>query len=58
MANVEKDINTEYKVHVVKSLGDINLKLDESVFKFMLSNNFKIDIRGPVFVTFKSEEIS
>jgi len=35
---------------IIKDLEDINLQLDGGAFRYILTNNKKIDIRGPFFV--------
>ncbi len=41
----------EYKVKIVRNLGDINLRLDDSALRYITKNKKKIDVRGPVFIT-------
>jgi O-phosphoseryl-tRNA synthetase len=43
------------KIKGVKLPSDVNLKISDSVVRFINSNNKKIDIRGPVFTTIKAE---
>lgn len=38
------------KVEIVRSAGDINVKISDSLRKFIMDRNKKIDIRGPVFI--------
>ncbi len=45
----------EIKIKGVKRPSDINLKISDSVNRFITSNNKKIDIRGPVFTTIRAE---
>ena len=40
----------EFKVGIVKDMEDINLQLDGGALRYVLTNNKKIDIRGPMFV--------
>jgi O-phosphoseryl-tRNA synthetase len=35
--------------------GDINLRIAQYAMRFMTDNNHKIDVRGPVFLTIRSE---
>jgi len=42
---------TEIRIGMVKGLSDINFKVSEPVRRFIESNNKKIDIRGPMFVS-------
>lgn len=46
---------SDSRVRIVRSPGDINLKLDPALERYITSYNKKIDIRGPVFTTIKSE---
>jgi O-phosphoseryl-tRNA synthetase len=43
------------RVRAVKSLADINLRLDEAAQRYITSNKKKIDVRGPVFTTVVAE---
>ncbi|MGQ9788154.1 MAG: O-phosphoserine--tRNA ligase [Candidatus Hadarchaeaceae archaeon] len=43
------------RVRAAKSLGDINLVLDEAAQRYITSNNKRIDIRGPIFTTVVAE---
>ncbi len=45
----------EVKVKIVRSASDINVKISDSLRKFIMDKKKKIDIRGPVFIslTFK-----
>jgi O-phosphoseryl-tRNA synthetase len=47
--------NTVIRVQVVKSLGDINLTIDEAALRYIQGKNKKIDIRGPVFITIEAD---
>ena len=39
------------RVPIVRSLSDINLRLDDVALNYITSNNKAIDVRGPVFCT-------
>lgn len=41
----------EVKVKIVRSAGDVNVKISDSVRKFIMDRKKKIDIRGPVFIS-------
>jgi O-phosphoseryl-tRNA synthetase len=43
------------RVRIVRSPGDINLRIDPVLEHYITSNKRKIDIRGPVFTTVISE---
>ncbi|MBC7218570.1 MAG: O-phosphoserine--tRNA ligase [Hadesarchaea archaeon] len=43
------------RVRAAKSLGDVNLELDEAAQRYITSNNRRIDVRGPVFTTVVAE---
>jgi O-phosphoseryl-tRNA synthetase len=47
----------EFKIRtpIVRSLSDVNLKIDELALKQIMGNNKIIDIRGPVFLNVKVE---
>ncbi|MHC1631014.1 MAG: O-phosphoserine--tRNA ligase [Methanotrichaceae archaeon] len=47
--------DSETRTRIVRSPGDINLKLDPALERYITSYKRKIDIRGPVFTTVKSE---
>jgi O-phosphoseryl-tRNA synthetase len=40
---------------MVKLPGDINVKIGESTMRYITDNNKKVDVRGPVFMTVRSE---
>lgn len=46
---------TEVRTRVVEGLSDINLTLQENIRKYITSNEGKIDIRGPMFITVRAE---
>ena len=35
--------------------GDINLRIEPWVMRYITDNNLKTDVRGPVFLTIRSE---
>lgn len=43
------------RVPIVKSLGDLNLKLGRSARRYITNNKKRIDLRGPVFTTVLAE---
>ncbi|ADC69282.1 O-phosphoseryl-tRNA(Cys) synthetase [Methanocaldococcus sp. FS406-22] len=45
----------KFRVPIVRSLGDINLKIDELALKQIMGENKVIDVRGPVFLNAKVE---
>jgi len=47
--------SVEIKIKGVKLPSDVNIKISDSVNRFITSNNKKIDIRGPVFTTVRAE---
>ena len=53
---IEKGINKEFESYtgIVRSLTNINLKIPAKIKKRMETNNKKISIKGPVFVTIKA----
>ncbi|RLG14042.1 MAG: O-phosphoserine--tRNA ligase [Candidatus Nanohalarchaeota archaeon] len=53
---IEQGLKKEAKFYtgMVRSLANINLKVSAKTKKYIESNNRKIDIKGPVFVTIKA----
>jgi O-phosphoseryl-tRNA synthetase len=54
--NIEKSVEACEKesitsVQMARSLGDINLVLDDVALRYITANNKLIDIRGPIFIT-------
>ena len=47
--------DSETRVRIVRGPGDINVKIDEALERYITSHRHKIDIRGPVFTTVKSQ---
>ena len=45
----------KFRVPIVRSLSDINLKVDELALKQIMGENKVIDVRGPVFLNAKVE---
>nr|5X6C_A Chain A, O-phosphoserine--tRNA(Cys) ligase [Methanocaldococcus jannaschii DSM 2661]5X6C_B Chain B, O-phosphoserine--tRNA(Cys) ligase [Methanocaldococcus jannaschii DSM 2661] len=45
----------KFRVPIVRSLSDINLKIDELALKQIMGENKVIDVRGPVFLNAKVE---
>ena len=43
---------------MARLLGDINLKVAPYVMRFITDNNLKVDVRGPVFLSIRSEILS
>lgn len=59
---IEKNIaagkeKTIIRVPIVRSLGDINLKLNEVALRYITTYSKSIDVRGPVFITVETEII-
>jgi O-phosphoseryl-tRNA synthetase len=42
-------------VQMARSLGDINLALDDVALRYITANNKLIDIRGPIFITVEAK---
>ncbi len=38
-------------VGIIREMEDINLQIDSKAFRYLLTNNKKIDVRGPMFIT-------
>ncbi len=49
---------TRYQAKMARLLGDINLKVAPYVMRFITDNNLKVDVRGPVFLSIRSEILS
>ncbi|VUT27598.1 MAG: O-phosphoserine--tRNA(Cys) ligase [Candidatus Syntrophoarchaeum sp. GoM_oil] len=45
----------EARIRIVKTHGDINIEIDPVTMNFVTGRNKKIDLRGPVFTTVRSE---
>ncbi|NYT17271.1 MAG: O-phosphoserine--tRNA ligase [Methanomicrobiales archaeon] len=43
------------QVKMAKLPSDINIRIDEYAMRFITDNNKKVDVRGPVFLTVRSE---
>ena len=43
--------NYEWKFKMIKNISDINLRVSPIGLKYIMSNNKKIDVRGPLFIT-------
>ncbi len=50
-------IDTETRCRVIRTPAEINLKVEEPALRYITANQKKIDIRGPVFITVRSEII-
>lgn len=45
----------EGRVRMVRSPSDVNVKIDDAAVRYITSHGGKIDVRGPMFVTVRSE---
>ena len=45
----------EIGLSIIKDMEDINLQLDGRAFRYLLTNNKKIDVRGPMFLTIECQ---
>jgi len=50
-----KGEGSETRVRIVRGPGDVNLRLEPALERYITSRNKKIDLRGPVFTTVRSE---
>jgi O-phosphoseryl-tRNA synthetase len=48
-------IPTTVQVKMARLPGDINLRIEPWVMRYITDNNLKTDVRGPVFLTIRSE---
>ncbi len=60
VAKIEKSLVSnidefKFRVPIVRSLSDINLKIDDLALKQIMGKNKVIDVRGPVFLNAKVE---
>jgi len=46
---------SETRARIVRSPGDINIKIHPALERYITSYKHKMDMRGPVFTTVKSE---
>ncbi len=46
---------TAVQVKMARLPGDVNLKIEDYVMRYITDNNLKIDVRGPVFLAVRSE---
>ncbi len=51
----QKGEGSETRVRIIRGPGEINLKLDPALERHITSHKRKIDVRGPIFTTVKSE---
>ena len=49
--------DSETRVKIVRTPGEINLKIDPALERYITSHKHKMDLRGPVFVTVRSKII-
>jgi O-phosphoseryl-tRNA synthetase len=47
--------DSETRVKIVRTPGEINLKIDPALERYITSHKHKMDLRGPVFVTVRSK---
>ncbi len=52
-----KEKDSEIRIKIVRGPGDINVKIDPALERYITSYKRKIDLRGPVFTTVKSQII-
>ena len=52
-----KGEGSETRARIVRSPGDVNLKLDPALERYITGRKRKIDVRGPVFTTIRSEVV-
>ncbi len=55
-AVLEGEEEVKVRTRIVRGLGDVNLRLDESALRYITTNNKLIDVRGPVFMTVEAEK--
>ena len=47
--------DSETRVKIVRTPGEINLKMDPALERYITSHKHKMDLRGPVFITVRSK---
>jgi O-phosphoseryl-tRNA synthetase len=61
VATIEKNASmgksVTFQVKMSKLAGDINIKVADHIVRYITDNNKNIDLRGPVFLTIRSEII-
>ncbi|WP_455392404.1 tRNA ligase subunit PheS family protein [[Eubacterium] cellulosolvens] len=50
LAEELQDKGLEINIGIIKEMEDINLQLDGGALRYLLTNNKKIDVRGPMFI--------
>jgi O-phosphoseryl-tRNA synthetase len=48
---------SETRARIVRSPGDVNLELEPALERYITGRKRKIDVRGPVFTTVRSEVV-
>ena len=48
-------LGSETRVRIVRAPGDINIRIHPALERYITSYKHKMDLRGPVFTTVKSE---
>ena len=56
-AAVQVGNESETRVRMVRAPGDINVKIDPVLERYITSHKHKMDMRGPVFLTVRSKPI-
>ncbi len=56
-AAIQEGKESEARVRIVRAPGDINVKIDPVLERYITSHKHKMDLRGPVFLTVRSKPI-
>ena len=56
-SSTQKGQDSETRVKIVRTPGEINIKIDPALDRYITSHKHKMDLRGPVFTTVRSQVI-
>jgi O-phosphoseryl-tRNA synthetase len=56
-AATRNGMDSETRVKIVRTPGEINLKIDPALERYITSHKHKMDLRGPVFIVVQSKVI-
>ncbi|HSD57901.1 MAG TPA: O-phosphoserine--tRNA ligase, partial [Methanotrichaceae archaeon] len=49
--------DSETRVRIVRTPAEINIKIDPALERYITSHKHKMDLRGPVFTTVRSQVV-
>jgi O-phosphoseryl-tRNA synthetase len=56
-SSTQKGQDSETRVKIVRTPGEINIKIDPALDRYITSHKHKMDLRGPVFTTVRSQVV-